>query len=129
MLTTRISSARATVSFSIRNSVFSRRWTSRRTISRSTAIFERAGVSESGGGIRFTQAGAAGPSCPRSTHQPSCSDSSTVSAQLTCEQLVDRHGVTCEPFRALLIDYLEEPRLRLDYSTLDNLARALTRIF
>lgn len=56
MLTPRIPSARATVSSSIRHSVFSRRWTSRRAISRSTAIFERAGISESGGGIRFTQA-------------------------------------------------------------------------
>lgn len=71
MLTPRISSARATVAYSIRHSVFSRRWTSRRAISRSTAVFERAGVSESGGGIRFTQAGTAGPSYPRSTHQPS----------------------------------------------------------
>ncbi|MGW3168417.1 hypothetical protein ACWC9Q_37900 [Streptomyces sp. NPDC001142] len=50
-----------------------------------------------------------------------------VTGQLSCEQLVDRHGVTCEPIRALLIDYLEERRPRLDYSTLDNLARALTR--
>jgi hypothetical protein len=52
-----------------------------------------------------------------------------VTGQLTCEQLVDRHGVACEPIRALLIDYLEERRPRLDYSTLDNLARALTRNF
>lgn len=52
-----------------------------------------------------------------------------VTGQLSCEQLVDRHGVTCEPIRALLIDYLEERRPRLDYSTLDNLARALTRNF
>lgn len=33
-----------------------------RAISRSTAIFERAEVSESGGTIRFTQTGTAGPS-------------------------------------------------------------------
>jgi hypothetical protein len=38
-----------------------------------------------------------------------------VTGQLSCEQLVDRHGVTCEPIRALLIDYLEERRPRLDY--------------
>jgi hypothetical protein len=30
--------------------------------------------------------------------------------------------VACEPIRKLLIDYLEERRPRLDYSTLDNLA-------
>lgn len=52
-----------------------------------------------------------------------------VTGQLTCEQLVDRHGVACAPIRRLLIDYLEERRPRLDYSTLDNLARALTRNF
>ncbi|MFD4698543.1 tyrosine-type recombinase/integrase [Streptomyces niveus] len=52
-----------------------------------------------------------------------------VTGQLTCEQLVDRHGVACSPVRALLIDYLEERRPRLDYSTLSNLARALTRNF
>ncbi|MCB8908350.1 site-specific integrase [Streptomyces sp. CB02980] len=52
-----------------------------------------------------------------------------VTGQLTCEQLVDRHGVENAPIRALLIDYLEERRHRLDYSSLDNLARALTRNF
>ncbi|MFF3088711.1 hypothetical protein ACFVRB_27235 [Streptomyces nojiriensis] len=46
-----------------------------------------------------------------------------VTGQLTCEQLVDRHGVANAPIRGLLIDYLEERRHRLDYSTLDNLAR------
>ncbi|WP_234432918.1 site-specific integrase [Streptomyces sp. NRRL S-1824] len=52
-----------------------------------------------------------------------------VTGQLSCEQLVDRHGVASEPIRELLIDYLEERRPRLDYSTLDNLARTLTRNF
>ncbi|MGW2523949.1 tyrosine-type recombinase/integrase [Streptomyces sp. NPDC001617] len=52
-----------------------------------------------------------------------------VTGQLTCAQLVDRHGVVSAPVRELLIDYLEERRPRLDYSTLDNLARNLTRNF
>ncbi|MFI6360966.1 tyrosine-type recombinase/integrase [Streptomyces sp. NPDC050743] len=52
-----------------------------------------------------------------------------LTGQLTCEQLVDRHGVESAPVRALLIDYLEERRHRPDYSTLDNLARNLTRNF
>ncbi|WP_326718992.1 hypothetical protein OHT59_05330 [Streptomyces sp. NBC_00243] len=52
-----------------------------------------------------------------------------VTGQLSCEQLVDRHGVACAPIRELLIDHLEERRPRLDYSTLDNLARNLTRNF
>lgn len=42
---------------------------------------------------------------------------------------MDRHGVACAPIRRLLIDYLEERRPRLDYSSLDNLARNLTRNF
>ncbi|WP_406012298.1 site-specific integrase [Streptomyces sp. NBC_00984] len=52
-----------------------------------------------------------------------------VTGQLTCAQLVDRHGVANAPVRELLIDYLEERRPRLDYGTLDNLARHLTRNF
>ncbi|MCX5166284.1 site-specific integrase [Streptomyces sp. NBC_00264] len=52
-----------------------------------------------------------------------------VTGQLTCEQLVDRHGVASGPIRGLLIDYLEERRHRLDFGTLDNLARSLTRNF
>lgn len=62
MLTPRISSDRPAVSYSIRHSVFSLRCTSRRAISRSIAIFERAGGSESGTDSRFAQAGTAGPS-------------------------------------------------------------------
>jgi hypothetical protein len=62
MFTPRISSARPEVSYSIRHSVFSRRCTSRRAISRSTAILERAGVSESGTVSRFAQAGTIGAS-------------------------------------------------------------------
>ncbi|MDX3539649.1 site-specific integrase [Streptomyces sp. MB09-01] len=52
-----------------------------------------------------------------------------VTGQLTCAQLVDRHPVASGSIRALIVDYLEERRPRLDYSTLDNLARHLTRNF
>lgn len=52
-----------------------------------------------------------------------------VTGQLTCAQLVDRHPVAAPGIRSLLIDYLEERRPRLDYATLDNLARQLTRNF
>lgn len=54
---------------------------------------------------------------------------SRVTGQLTTQQLVDRHGVVCAPIRGLLIDYLEERRPRLDYASLDGLARHLTRNF
>lgn len=57
MLTPRTSSARPAVSYGIRHSVFSRRCTSRRATSRSTAVFERAGVLECGTASRFAQAG------------------------------------------------------------------------
>jgi hypothetical protein len=62
MFIPRISPARSQVSQSIRHIVFSGRCTSLRAISRPTAIFERAEVSESGGAIRFTQTGTGGPS-------------------------------------------------------------------
>ncbi|MFD0297396.1 hypothetical protein [Streptomyces sp. NPDC127118] len=52
-----------------------------------------------------------------------------TTGQLTCAQLVDRHPVASGPIRALIVNYLEERRPRLDYSTLDNLARHLTRNF
>lgn len=52
-----------------------------------------------------------------------------VTGQLTTGQLVDRHGVACAPIRELLIDYLEERRPRLDYASMDGLARNLTRNF
>ncbi|MET7931448.1 site-specific integrase, partial [Streptomyces sp. NPDC005349] len=52
-----------------------------------------------------------------------------ATGQLTCAQLVDRHPLASGPIRALIIDYLEERRPSLDYSTLDNLARHLTRNF
>ncbi|GAA2406413.1 hypothetical protein GCM10010378_57250 [Streptomyces viridochromogenes] len=40
-------------------------------MSRSAAVFERVGVSESGTASRFVQAGTAGPSYPYDSHQPS----------------------------------------------------------
>ncbi|MFB7467290.1 tyrosine-type recombinase/integrase [Streptomyces sp. NPDC056224] len=52
-----------------------------------------------------------------------------VTSQLSCAQLVDRHPIASGPIRALLVDYLEERRPRLDYATLNNLARHLTRNF
>lgn len=84
MLTTRISSARPEVSWSIRHSVFSRKCTSQRAISRSIAIFERTGVSESGTASRFARAGTDGPSYPRSRHQPSQDSTAARQEFLVC---------------------------------------------
>ncbi len=69
MLSWSISSARAHVSYSIRQSVFSRRWISRRAMSRSIAVRERTGVSESGGVERLAEAGMLGAVQPCSAHQ------------------------------------------------------------
>lgn len=60
MFTPRICAVRPAVSSIIRHGVFSRRCTARRAISRSTAIFERARVSESGTASRFAQEGLTG---------------------------------------------------------------------
>lgn len=65
------SSARAQVSYSIRHSVFSRRWMSRREMSRSITVRERTGVSESGGVDQRAEVGTAGASPPCSRHHPS----------------------------------------------------------
>lgn len=65
------SSVRAQVSCSIRHSAFSRRWISRREMSRSLAVRERTGVSESGGVERAADAGTCGASQPCSRHQDS----------------------------------------------------------
>lgn len=67
MFRLRISSDRPAVSKSIRYNVFSRRRTSRRAMNRSTAMRERAGVSESGTVSRFAPAGTAGASRTRGT--------------------------------------------------------------
>ncbi|MEU7032754.1 site-specific integrase [Streptomyces sp. NPDC046237] len=54
---------------------------------------------------------------------------SQATGQLTTAELVDRYDVRCPPVRDLLVDYLEERRPALDYSSLDNLARNLARNF
>jgi integrase len=49
--------------------------------------------------------------------------------QLSAQQLVDRHDLAPGPVRDLIIDYLVERRLSVDYSTLTNLAQVLAGLF
>jgi integrase len=41
------------------------------------------------------------------------------------EDLIARYGLTCEPVRALIVDYLRERQPSMDFASLDNLARQL----
>jgi hypothetical protein len=49
--------------------------------------------------------------------------------QPTCEQLIDRYGITCQPVRDVLVDYLAERRLSVDFSSLQRLAYLLGKLF
>jgi hypothetical protein len=47
----------------------------------------------------------------------------------TCEQLIDRYGIACQPVRDVLVDYLRERQLAVDFSSLQRLAYLLGRLF
>jgi hypothetical protein len=49
--------------------------------------------------------------------------------QLSCEQLIDRYGLACRPVRELLVDYLRERQLGMDYASLHKLSYTLGRLF
>ena len=49
--------------------------------------------------------------------------------QSACEQLIDRYHIACGPVRDVLVDYLAERRMSLDFSTLQNLAYLLGKLF
>ncbi|MHB1774175.1 MAG: tyrosine-type recombinase/integrase [Acidimicrobiales bacterium] len=49
--------------------------------------------------------------------------------QRSVEDLVDRYGIACRPVRDLLVDYLRERQMRLDYSTLNSLSATLANRF
>lgn len=38
--------------------------------------------------------------------------------QPTCEQLIDRYSIKCEPIRDVLVDYLRERQMAMDFTTL-----------
>ena len=47
----------------------------------------------------------------------------------TCEQLVDRYHIACQPVRDVLVDYLRERQPALDFSSLQRLAYLLGKLF
>ncbi|MFJ5034554.1 hypothetical protein ACIQB5_42395 [Streptomyces sp. NPDC088560] len=49
--------------------------------------------------------------------------------RLTPAALVDRHGITCTAIRDLLVDYLTERAVDVDYTTLEDMARTLAGLF
>ncbi len=49
--------------------------------------------------------------------------------QLTVEELVDRHQLTCRPVRDLIVDYLRERAPAMDYGSLSNLTHWLAELF
>lgn len=49
--------------------------------------------------------------------------------QPTCEQLVDRYRLSCRSVRDLLVDYLRERQMAMDFSSLQHLAYLLARLF
>ncbi len=49
--------------------------------------------------------------------------------QLTAAQLIGRYGIECAPVRDLLVEYLRERQPAVDYSTLENLALSLGKLF
>jgi len=52
-----------------------------------------------------------------------------VFGQMSIEEMVDRYGIQCRPIRDLLVDYLREFEVSLDYTTLLQLSYVLARLF
>ena len=52
-----------------------------------------------------------------------------TAGQRTPAELIGRYGITCQPVRDLLIDYLKERQPALDYDSLDGLAYHLGGLF
>jgi len=53
----------------------------------------------------------------------------TAGGQLSAAQLIDRYHLACQPVRDLLVDYLRERQVTVDYTTLQALAGMLGRLF
>ncbi len=49
--------------------------------------------------------------------------------QPSCEQLIDRYRIACRPVRDVLVDYLAERQLSVDFSSLQHFAYLLGKLF
>jgi hypothetical protein len=52
-----------------------------------------------------------------------------VRGQISIEQMIDRYHLGCRPVRDLLVDYLRERGLSIDYVSLRSLAYGLGKLF
>jgi hypothetical protein len=52
-----------------------------------------------------------------------------VRGKPTCEQLIDRYHIACQPVRDVLVDYLRERQAAVDFSSLQRLAYLLGKLF
>lgn len=49
--------------------------------------------------------------------------------QPTCEQLIDRYNIKCRPVRDVLVDYLRERQVAMDFSSLQRTAYLVGKLF
>ncbi|MFQ4147091.1 site-specific integrase [Arthrobacter sp. LAPM80] len=49
--------------------------------------------------------------------------------QPTCEQLIDRYNIKCRPVRDVLVDYLRERQIAMDFSSLQRTAYLVGKLF
>jgi hypothetical protein len=52
-----------------------------------------------------------------------------VIGQRSPAELIDRHQIACQPIRNLLVDYLTDRTVDVDYVTLEDMARSLGQLF
>jgi integrase-like protein len=55
--------------------------------------------------------------------------SGRAQGQISVEQMIDRYQIACRPVRDLLVDYLRERQLSVDYTSLRALAFGLSKLF
>jgi integrase len=55
--------------------------------------------------------------------------SGRAQGQISVEQMIDRYQITCRPIRDLLVDYMRERQLSVDYTSLRALAFGLGKLF
>ena len=60
---------------------------------------------------------------------PAAIEMFSARGQLTCEQLIDRYQIACRPVRDVLVDYLRERQLSVDFSSLQRFAYLLGKLF
>lgn len=60
---------------------------------------------------------------------PAAIEMFSSNGQPTCEQLIDRYNIKCRPVRDVLVDYLRERQMAMDFSSLQRTAYLLGKLF